>query len=690
MTSSRPNNKNHVTKLIALLSITSPAFLSTHVQVQAQNNDNTLFSQQQCNDWLDLATSSDADSSNGLSEQEFYLFLTSITTPSYIADYFSSNNFSDYASLPWTFRIIHKSLACRCQYFGFGENCCLGEGNAEVSLSLEDLDIPEEEKLALVAEYRDDVCREISFALGELIPVPDGWVETTTTTTTSTTAAATTATTATATTTVAPMEETTTTSTTAVETTTTATPIAATTTTPDLNPPLKGPPPIQFNITGSVIDYSTYDGISFNTSSSIKASDIHSNIDQNDVLSDLIFGFGTLTADIVREFIIPMGNSAASIESSEGLVEGRGTGTVDGTGNLGENRRLQGDWATPLYTYSTEEQIADLNDVQVENIFCPDGLVYAPKDQLCLLFKISVTPVGGGILNRDTMDTFLFHMDSHINDRGVLYRKVTEANSETLITGLGNPGAGIPYGNSASKSMSTDDDAGNGNRVSTGAVLAIIFVVIAVFVTGFVFIYYRKQNEKRRLKQFAGDAVSERDLEAGSVRGSLSTPVRSTTGRENGEDSVKEAPKLEEIAEEMPTKEEQQVEPSIESEASAAPAVVIGEDEELSEKVVEPALPQEEAPAIPISKPMEEESNRKDDAAVTDEAKAEAKSNDSDDDDSSDASSVWSESRAEDSTVNEIVEEEVEEEKVAVGSTLAAMGVASTVATSLYSSPQKE
>mmetsp|Transcript_4026 Transcript_4026/g.8999 ORF Transcript_4026/g.8999 Transcript_4026/m.8999 type:complete len:261 (-) Transcript_4026:545-1327(-) len=187
MTSSRPNNKNHVTKLITLLSITSPAFLSTHVQVQAQNNDNTLFSQQQCNDWLDLATSSDADSSNGLSEQEFYLFLTSITTPSYIADYFSSNNFSDYASLPWTFRIIHKSLACRCQYFGFGDNCCLGEGNAEVSLSLEDLDIPEEEKLALVAEYRDDVCREISFALGELIPVPDGWVETTTTTTTTST-----------------------------------------------------------------------------------------------------------------------------------------------------------------------------------------------------------------------------------------------------------------------------------------------------------------------------------------------------------------------------------------------------------------------------------------------------------------------------------------------------------------------
>lgn len=601
----------------------------------------------------------------------------------------------------------------------------MGEGNAEVSLSLEDLDIPEEEKLALEAEYRDDVCREISFALGELIPVPDGWVETTTT---STTAATTTTTTATATTTVAPMEETTIASTTAAETTTATTPIAAATTTPDLKPPSKGPPPILFNITGSVIDYSTYDGISFNTSSSIKAADIRSNIDQNDVLSELIFGFGTLTADIVRDFIIPMGNSAASIESSsysEGLVEGRGTGTVDGARNLGENRRVQGDWATPLYTYSTEEQIADLNDVQVENIcecvsvlffffllafvchviailnhsfitfavvfpVCPDGLVYAPKDQLCLLFKISFTPVGGGILNRDTMDTFLFHMDSHINDRGVLYRKVTEANPETLITGLGNPGAGIPYGNYASKSTSTDDDAGNGNGVSTGAVLAIIFVVIAVFVTGFVFIYYRKQNEKRRLKQFAGDAVSERDLEAGSVRASSSTPVRFTTGRENGADSVEEAPKLEEIAEETPTVEEQKVGPSIESEASAAPADVISKDEEPSEKDEEPALPQEEAPANPISKSMEEESTRKDEAAVTGHATADAKSNDSDDDDSSDASSVWSESRAEDSTVNEIVEEEVEEEKVTVGSTLAAMGVASTVATSLYSSPPKE
>ncbi|KAL7463179.1 hypothetical protein ACHAXS_003558, partial [Conticribra weissflogii] len=187
--SPRPHNNHHLRKLITLLSIISPVFLTTQVAVQAQINGNTPFLQQQCDDWLDLAISSDADASNGLSEREFYLFLTSITAPSYIADYFASNNFTDYASLPWTLRIIHKSLACRCQYFGFGDDCCLGEGNAEVSLSLEDLDIPEEEKLALEAEYRDDVCREISFALDQLIPVPDGWVETTTTTTTTTTTA---------------------------------------------------------------------------------------------------------------------------------------------------------------------------------------------------------------------------------------------------------------------------------------------------------------------------------------------------------------------------------------------------------------------------------------------------------------------------------------------------------------------
>ncbi len=311
------------------------------------------------------------------------------------------------------------------------------------------------------------------------------------------------------------------------------------------------------------------------------------------------------------------------------------------------------------------------------------------------------------------MDTFLFHMDSAINDRGVLYDKVTEANSETLITGLGNPGAGIPYGNSASKSKATDDDAGNGNGVSTGAVLAIIFVIIAIFITGFVFIYYRKENEKRRLKQFAGDAVSERDLEAGSVRGSLSAPVRSTTGRENAVESVREAPELEEIEEETPTAEEQHPEQSIESEEPETPKVVNDEGEkpeleeseapevvndeaeepERSEQVEDTVLPHQEAPEIPVSKPMEDEPTREDDAAVVDEAKAEAKSDNTDnddDDDSSDASSVWSETHGEDSTVNEIIEEEGEEEKVTVGSTLAAMGVASTVATSLYSSPQKE
>ncbi len=73
----------------------------------------------------------------------------------------------------------------------------------------------------------------------------------------------------------------------------------------------------------------------------------------------------------MREFIIPIRNSAETIASttdSEGFVEGRDSGTTDGNGIFGKNRRVQGDLATPLYTYSTEEQIGDLNDVQVENI----------------------------------------------------------------------------------------------------------------------------------------------------------------------------------------------------------------------------------------------------------------------------------------------------------------------------------
>lgn len=169
----------------------------------------------------------------------------------------------------------------------------------------------------------------------------------------------------------------------------------------------------------------------------------------------------------------------------------------------------------------------------------------------------------------------------------------------------------------------TNDD--NNNGLSSGAIAGITFVVLAALLAASaIIVHRRKAEENQRLQEFAGGAAKEEDLESGD--GSPSQPPREVVGKSIGTGVVEE---------------------------KGTETVVETKEEGLQ-------LP--EAVTAPPQTPIEEKKVDSDNQAE----------NESDDD-----SSVVS---VEDDNVNEsILEENAEEEKTTVASTLAAMGVASTL-----------
>ena len=95
-------------------------------------------------------TSSDRDGSGGLSQDEYYDFLTSMD---------GVGNADSYSQLDLMLKVSHKSLACYCTVLGDGEDCCVGE-DAEVLLSV--LETGDE----VSAQYEAEVCETMAWALG--------------------------------------------------------------------------------------------------------------------------------------------------------------------------------------------------------------------------------------------------------------------------------------------------------------------------------------------------------------------------------------------------------------------------------------------------------------------------------------------------------------------------------------------
>ena len=305
--------------IIALLTLLTG---SNNVIVVNGQVDDTVpdYTNEQCTTWLERASEADADGSGGLSEEEFYDFLTSIETPS-VAAYFE--NETDFQDLELVYKVAHKALACQCVYLGFGEDCCLGE-DAEIPIGV--IDNAKEEDATEVQEaaalFRTSVCNKIAASFGETIS------------TTSTVAAATTEVTDAPETTEVPEETT-------VETTeappaetseappaeTTEAPPAETTEAPEAttteatvteapsdettvpsdettvpSSATDTPPAamdMELDIVGSAWNISSFEEGS--VPEFWNAEEVTTNTDDNNVLGDLIKGFGSLSNQVLAE-----------------------------------------------------------------------------------------------------------------------------------------------------------------------------------------------------------------------------------------------------------------------------------------------------------------------------------------------------------------------------------------------------
>lgn len=118
----------------------------------------------QCQHWLASLRAHDSDNSDGLSSGEYYQFLRDTeAVPSDMSDFFG--RFNSFSKLPWHVKVLHKSLACRCTDLGMGNDCCKGPDVEVTLLGLGD-DFRFDDRLAL--EYRLDICNQIAFAFDEV------------------------------------------------------------------------------------------------------------------------------------------------------------------------------------------------------------------------------------------------------------------------------------------------------------------------------------------------------------------------------------------------------------------------------------------------------------------------------------------------------------------------------------------
>ena len=155
---------NGFTLILIILSILSIFF----TQVKSQSDVN--YTDEQCTEWVSTAKSADLDGSGGLSQDEYYAFLTSIDDPAYISNYFSQ--YPDFASLPWEQKVIYRTMACNCMRMGQGSACCMGD---DIEIMLDPVDeggFAQVRQGVVQDEYNALLCQQIAFLVSSVDAPP--------------------------------------------------------------------------------------------------------------------------------------------------------------------------------------------------------------------------------------------------------------------------------------------------------------------------------------------------------------------------------------------------------------------------------------------------------------------------------------------------------------------------------------
>lgn len=144
------------------------ALLSTESLAQTITPDitaaNTTYNSEQCSSWLSTAQASDTDASGGLSQDEYYTFLTSIEDPPYINEYFQE--YPDFSTLPWTYRVLFTAMTCNCMSLGQGKECCRG-ADAEAMFEIPN-NSTAQEKINTTNEFMNLLCQQIQFLVSQV------------------------------------------------------------------------------------------------------------------------------------------------------------------------------------------------------------------------------------------------------------------------------------------------------------------------------------------------------------------------------------------------------------------------------------------------------------------------------------------------------------------------------------------
>jgi len=446
-----------------------------------------------CSAWLATLLDADADGSGGLSSDEFHDFLMGIDDPPYVTEFFDQHD--SYVNLPWMFKVVHMSLACRCKDLGMGDGCCTGP-NAEVPIAVMEKTSRQgmtEAQTSIANEYQADLCNSVAASFEEVIEEPNPTaspVESLVVVTTAATAAATTTTVA------SEVEDEGTTATVAATTTKEPVVIVPAPTEPaDPIVPGKG---IVMDVVGSVLDYSAFDfsGIFVGNEEGIpdffNAADIMGNTDENNVLGQVIEAFNEL-ALAWKDVALP-----------DITEERKRRGLRSNKQREGGARKLAG--------------IGTLLPVLVTDISCPSGLTYAPNGAYCLNFKFIIEN------NIATDLTPLGEMlEDVINDEGGLYDVVKANNPDSALTGMGSPGRGIDYLTQDApvlviQSAEAAASTGLGSAAIAFIILAIVLLPMA---TVAMYTRYRKvQDEEARERvasYHARTKAQQSDLEAPPV-----------------------------------------------------------------------------------------------------------------------------------------------------------------------------
>lgn len=260
------------------------------------------------------------------------------------------------------------------------------------------------------------------------------------------------------------------------------------------------------DITGSVLDYSSFDfspmlnGRNDGLPDFYNAQEIMENSEGNDVLSDLIQGFGALANTLLSE--------------------------LGGVTEEGKRRR----------------ELASLEPVQVTDVACPAGLTYAPQDAFCLNFKFTIDPE----MQEGQFAAFSEKLKWAVDESGLLYDTIKRDHPDTLIKGLGSPGKGIEYLASeepadpvnlaSSENEATEESSGLGSAAVIFIILAVIALPVAI-----VAMYARyKKVQSELVVEYNGSQHSRKpvtnDIEAQQTVPATITAV--PDGGEDDEDSV--------------------------------------------------------------------------------------------------------------------------------------------------------